>query len=257
MRIKFLTLLGALLLCSNAVHAQERATVTADRANLRASASVESAIVTTLSKGTIVTVVERTGGWARVAAGDRSGWIRSSLLAGAGSAAPLSPTQGSLRPAPEPPRAVAPPSTARPATREPEPRATVPRVSPAAFKDPGTATMIAIFVTGGGHIWSGETKKGVTYLAAGTGAVLGGVILSSALAGGCDSYSCSNPFWPYLLGLGVYTTSWVLSLMDAGNSAERMNAARGYRTSALPRIMPEVSEGIGGTVNAGLRISIR
>ena len=123
MRIKFLTLLGALLVWSNAAYAQERATVTADRANLRVSASVESAIVTTLSKGTTVTVVERTGGWARVTVGDRSGWIRSSLLAGAGSAAPSSPAQGNPRPAPEPPRAVAPPSMARPATREPEPRA--------------------------------------------------------------------------------------------------------------------------------------
>lgn len=253
MRIKFLTLLGTLLIWSYAAHAQERATVTADRANLRASASVESAIVTTLSKGATVAVVERAGGWARVSAGEKSGWIRASLItATATSAAPLSPAQGNPRPAPEPPRA------AQPAAREPEQRPIPQRVAPASYKDPGTATMIAIFVPGGGHIWAGDTKKGIMHLAIGTGAVLGGTILSTSLAGGCDSYSsCRNPWWPYLLGLGVYSASWVMSLMDAGDSADRMNAARGYRTSSLPRLMPEVSPGIQGTLNAGLRISIR
>ena len=259
MRIMILTVLATLLLWSSASPAQERATVSADRANLRASASVEAAIVTTLSRGAVVTVVERSGGWARVSVGEKSGWMRSSLLAGGGAAASQ---PGSPRPAAEPPRAVAPTPPPQPVYREPEQRQAPPRVAPAGYKDPGTATMIAIFVTGGGHIWSGDTKKGITYLAVGTGALVGGVVLSSALVGSCDAYDvyyarCGSPLWPNLLGFGVYTTSWVMSLMDAGDSAERMNKARGYRTSALPRVMPEVSPGVGGRVNAGLRVSFR
>lgn len=61
----------------------ERAFVTANALNLRASAGVEHDVVARLPRGSEVTIVERDGEWARLAptSAHRGGWVSSSYLA--------------------------------------------------------------------------------------------------------------------------------------------------------------------------------
>lgn len=69
-----------LLLLPAALAAQQSATVSVDRANVRQAADVESSIVSTIRKGTVVEVLERTDTWSRVSAGKSIGWVRTSTL---------------------------------------------------------------------------------------------------------------------------------------------------------------------------------
>jgi SH3-like domain-containing protein len=113
---------GLAMLMSTAALAQQPDTVrvTGDRVNLRAFPSIDSAIVRTMSKGSLVTVLQREGAWARIQAQSSTGWVRSSTLSasapgattGAVTAAPVNPPPASARPAST--AAMAPAAMARP-----------------------------------------------------------------------------------------------------------------------------------------------
>lgn len=97
---------------------------------------------------------------------------------------------------------------------------------PPGYKDPGTATLFGVLITGGGHFYSGETGKGLALLGIGTGAYVVGAV---ATASSCNSYgdSCDNVA-PLLLGAGVALGTWIYGIVDADDAARRTNAENGY-----------------------------
>lgn len=112
--------IAALVTSAGVAEAQEKATVTVDRLNVRRSASIEAAIVGTLTRGTSVQIEERAEAWTRVTAGRISGWVRTSMLAFAAAApatrapspTPAAPTAAPpARPAIDPPASQAAPTT--------------------------------------------------------------------------------------------------------------------------------------------------
>jgi len=147
--MRLLSAFAALLLVPTLAFAQQKASVTADRVNVRASSSVDAAIVTSVTKGTSVTVLERTDTWTLVSVGDKKGYIRTSMLSfsGGAAAAPSSapaPARESA-PAPAPARAAAPVAERAPAPA-PRPRADAPAGS--AF---GVGSkLLSVGLTGGG-----------------------------------------------------------------------------------------------------------
>ena len=89
--------------------------VTGDRVNLRSAPSVDSGIVRSLAKGTLVTVLTRDNGWAKVKTPTATGWIRGNLLsASASGIGPSASGSSNAAAASAPSRAVAPPSAAAP-----------------------------------------------------------------------------------------------------------------------------------------------
>jgi len=80
------------------------------------------------------------------------------------------------------------------------------------FKNPTTAEILGIVITGGGHIYAGETGKGL-------------LLLGTAVAAPVVGYSLStwDDMTPYYIGLGVTAVSWIYSIVDASNAARRAN----------------------------------
>ncbi|WP_353267681.1 SH3 domain-containing protein [Gemmatimonas sp.] len=133
-----------LLLLPSLAFAQQKASVAADRVNVRASSSVDAAIVTTLGRGTSVTVLERTDTWTQISVGDKKGYIRTSMLSFSGGAA-----AASSAPAPAPRRTANAPAERAPAPAPaPEPRRTADAPAGSAF---GVGSkLLSVGLTGGG-----------------------------------------------------------------------------------------------------------
>lgn len=101
---------------------------------------------------------------------------------------------------------------------------------PAGYKDPGTATLFGVLVTGGGHFYSGETGKGLALLGIGAGSYLAGF---AATAASCNSSGtdCTNVA-PLLAGAGVALGTWIYGIVDADDAARRTNVERGFEVTA-------------------------
>ena len=107
-------------------------------------------------------------------------------------------------------------------------------------KDEDLALVFSILLTGGGHLYSGETSKGITLLAIGLGAVVGGAVLTNAT----DSIA------PYLIGATISLGAWIYGISDAKASVRRQNALNGFA------LVPAPVEA-DGHVGAGLSLRAR
>ncbi len=118
----------------------------------------------------------------------------------------------------------------------------------AQYKDPGTATLFSVILTGGGQMYAGETNKGVKLLAIGLGSFVAGEVIT---IGSCSSgSSCS--YAPMAAGSLIYLGTWIYGMMDAGDAARRHNAAVGLKTVEIhPTI--RASEGNGAGIGFALR----
>jgi len=85
--IRSCSLLFALALLLPLTLSAQSATVTADRVNVRATATIDGSIVGQLSRGATVTVLEKTDTWTKVQSGSVTGWVRSNLLAASSASA--------------------------------------------------------------------------------------------------------------------------------------------------------------------------
>ncbi|CAN5456952.1 hypothetical protein BH09GEM1_BH09GEM1_47450 [soil metagenome] len=114
----------------------------------------------------------------------------------------------------------------------------------AEYKDPGTATLLGVLVTGGGQMYSGETSRGLTLLAIGGGSLIAGEVLSVS---SCTTVSGSCSLAPIAVGTLVYLGTWAYGLMDAGDAARRHNMSGGVKEA---RVIPTVERlhGDGGDV---------
>ncbi len=126
---------------------------------------------------------------------------------------------------------------------------------PAGYKDPSTATIMSVIVPGGGHLYSGETRKGAMILGVG----LGGLVLGTALSVdsvGCDEdLNCDTDpsYLPMAAGYLLYLGSWVYGITDASNSADRMNASRGISIRGV-EVQPAVAAGASGGTRVGVEL---
>lgn len=108
--------------------------------------------------------------------------------------------------------------------------------NPAGYKDPGIATIASVVIPGGGQMYSGETKKGVALLGIGMGSLVLGY--AASVDGGSAA--------PAAVGYLVYLGTWVYGIMDAGDSAHRMNAKNGMAIGGV-QVAPTVGVQDGGT----------
>lgn len=112
-----------------------------------------------------------------------------------------------------------------------------------AAKSGATAMAIAFFVPGGGHLYAGEPIRGVTMLAASTGAAAAALVLSNTINVDwtCDVRDCldesQNANYAMLgAGLGVAGAVWLYSFLDAPRAAGRANRRALARTGLLDAI---------------------
>lgn len=103
-------------------------------------------------------------------------------------------------------------------------------------KEPGTATLISVLVTGGGQMYSDEVGRGMTMLGVSLGSIVLGAVASSpescsynSLTGTATCGGGSSA--PLYIGMLVAAGTWVYSIMDAGPAARRYNTARGLQTA--------------------------
>lgn len=94
------------------------------------------------------------------------------------------------------------------------------RVAVPGEKSPTTARVLGI-VPGAGHIYAGETSRGLAHF----GTVVGGFLLAGlGAAFDCVGGDCNDPT-PALVALAA-SGYWGWSIYDAGRAAERTNAKR-------------------------------
>jgi hypothetical protein len=193
---------------------------------VRANPSADAAVVETLQSMAKVTVLEQLGSWLRVATSSRVGYVKASdLSASTVSKPPVTPVVSVLE-----------------APAVPLYQTTSGQVI-AGYKDPGTATLFSVVLTGGGHFYSGESKKGAMLLGIGLGSFVVGAAASTA---SCDGYSCSTNTTPLVLGALAYMGTWVYGIMDAGDAARRHNASVGLRTVGANVMLRQLSAGRTG-----------
>ena len=109
------------------------------------------------------------------------------------------------------------------------------------YKDPGIATIISVVVPGGGQMYAGETKRGAMLLGIG----MGGLIVGSAAS--------TTSTTPILAGSLLYLGTWIYGIMDASDSANRMNAKRGLAVGEV-QVQPVVGVQREGGARVGLEL---
>ena len=117
-------------------------------------------------------------------------------------------------------------------------RSAPPPQEQAEYKNPGIATAIAVAVPGGGHMYAGETAKGLGTLFVSVAAVSVGALYSDCYTPREGGGTRCN-YVPLYIGLGVHGGNWLLSLLDAGNAARRHNRRAGLRSAA--QVIPLVA----------------
>jgi hypothetical protein len=157
----------------------ETARINAERVNVRKAPSLDSAIVRTLSKGTVVTVLFRDSSWAKIELSELSltGWVRENLLTPlttAAATAKVDATPAAVVPAappPPPPPSAAAPATADPLAGAPVPTtASAPAAAASATPQTPSATTVVLWggldrlqatASGGGETETGDWNNGL------------------------------------------------------------------------------------------------
>ncbi|CAA9329112.1 MAG: hypothetical protein AVDCRST_MAG68-2397 [uncultured Gemmatimonadetes bacterium] len=126
------------------------------------------------------------------------------------------------------------------------------------YKDPGTATLVSLAIPGGGQLYSGETGRGAALLGVSLGGVALGVSATVSSAGvSCDeAFNCQDDtnYLPMALGYAVFLGSWIYGVIDADDSAQRMNARRGLVGGFPPRLSPVITADPQRATRMGLSI---
>jgi hypothetical protein len=187
---------------------------------IRSNPTTDATIIETLQSMAKVTVLENLGGWLRVASASKVGYVRASDL----SAPAVTPVVGVFE-------------SPTPVYQTQAGQMLV------GYKDPGTATLFSVLLTGGGHFYSGDSKKGAVLLGIGLGSLIAGAAATSA---SCDAYSCSTSTAPIVVGSLVYLGTWIYGIADAGSAARRHNAAVGLRTVGSRLTLRQLAAGTTG-----------
>lgn len=134
------------------------------------------------------------------------------------------------------------------AQEAPEPAAYQP--PPPGYKEPGTATLFGVLITGGGHFYSGETGKGLALLGIGTGAYLAGALVTVS---SCENDNNCDNVGPLLAGAGIALGTWIYGIVDADDAARRTNERNGYAPVAVAPTVVNAD----GDARPGLAMRVR
>ena len=137
----------------------------------------------------------------------------------------------------------------------------------AEYRNPDSAFCLACAIAGGGHLYSGETVKGVALLGIAAGGLIGGAVLSSG-DGSDDPLECDYDIelhecrdddgskTPLLVGAGIAAASWIYGILDSRASAERMNARNGIQLGDARVGMQPVLDASRGQPRAGMQFRV-
>ena len=114
----------------------------------------------------------------------------------------------------------------------------------AGYKDPGIATLVSVLIPGGGQLYSGETRKGLTLLGVGVGAPTLGLMVAMS--------SPNTSVAPLALASVAALGAWVYGIADASSSAQRMNTQRGLAGMIPDNVAPVVAPNGNGGTQVGL-----
>lgn len=124
-------------------------------------------------------------------------------------------------------------------------------------KDPGLGLLFSFLLTGGGQIYAGEVKRGLTMLLVPAGVAVASFGVAAATCddtsydpwrGGsndCDSAALAAAGVTGVVALG----SWIYSMVDAGSAVKRYNASLAQRN-----MRPYVGQGPSGTARVGVSV---
>jgi TM2 domain-containing membrane protein YozV len=119
-------------------------------------------------------------------------------------------------------------------------------------KDPTTARFIGT-IPGAGHMYAGETGRGLAYM----GGVVGLAVVGGALVfQDCFNFTndpCDTPALPYVW-VGATLGLWGWSIYDAGRAAQRTNAKHASRIVTF--VAPAMLSATHGRSVPGLRLGL-
>lgn len=218
--VRCVLIVAALLGAERGADAQEVATITVERANVRATPAIDASIIATLPKGATLRVLERTETWAKIASGSVTGWVRANMLSAG------RPQREATTSTPSTPTATTPPprSDARTGRRQPsrsEQAPTRPLGGPGPF-GPGVA-----FV--GAHIAMSEVGSTAAFGVSGEVAYNDHVGIGAVL----DTWSFGEAY-------SAYDYSWnVRYIAIAGTGAYH------FAVPSTPKLDPFIGASIG------------
>src|SRR5512142_140965 len=130
-------------------------------------------------------------------------------------------------------------------------------------KSATTATVLAVLAPGVGHMYTGETGKGVALFGIGVGSMIFGSYMWQRGVThdivNCESLDCAaegtvkQAGWAYA-GTAIYLATWVYGLADAGSSAHRVNERAARRTVSFAGA---TLEPVAGPTPQGFAVGMR
>lgn len=123
---------------------------------------------------------------------------------------------------------------------------------PAGYKDPGTATLMSVAIAGGGQMYAGEITRGLMIMGVAYGAPIAGYMVGSAA---CAGGACGLGLISLLGGSALGFGAWIYGVLDADDSARRMNAKNGFKVGAV-RVQPRLGVARSGGAALGFQIQL-
>ncbi|MEX0686779.1 MAG: hypothetical protein WD267_10170 [Balneolales bacterium] len=97
-------------------------------------------------------------------------------------------------------------------------------------KDPGTAALLSVLVTGGGHMYAGEVGKGLLLLAGGVASTAIGVsVWADNLEN--DLEASTTPLW---IGVAGSVTMWIVGIANSESAVINYNERHGFKPTVEP-----------------------
>ena len=114
------------------------------------------------------------------------------------------------------------------------------------YKDPMIARLFSVILTGGGHIYAGEVRKGLLLMGIGGGATALGLSVTLDQNDDCHPSDCPGPtnFTPLYVGTAVGAAAWIYGIVDADNAVREYNQRLAVR--------PAYNQGTGLALRVGL-----
>jgi len=130
-------------------------------------------------------------------------------------------------------------------------------------KDEGTATLLSVLITGGGHFYAEETNKGLTLLLVGGGSYLAGIVLASAIPKKTEenlgfgvTIEKEEYNWTFFwLGTAAYLATWIYGIADAPKAVRRYNKKYGFSLNNV-KLRPFFSNDKRTGTSYGLTLSL-
>lgn len=243
--------LAIALAASAQLAAQSQAVVTAADVQIMAQPSFSAETLAPVGQGSQLRVLEVNGDWVRVLHGQQQGYVHSAFVTITTSQPQGSVQQSSPSQQPTFSQGVS------------APRQGLGAIGPGSpgYKDPGTARLIGVLVTGGGQFYAGKTGKGLALLGVSLGSWLIGSAMSAASINDCawDDYTCdySASYTPLYVGAAVSLGAWAYGWYSAASDAQEHNVRQAYQTYGSLPAQPILAPSRDGGLAVGMRVRVQ